>query len=325
MSPRVLSAILFSPRGGSAHAARALARGLRNLGCVGDVAGRFHEATRASTVTRWRFYGDVRAVSSTPRWRATSRTDLRAPRRARHCIPHSRTGRRSRPRVRRARRSRVRAAGRRWSRALDRAGACDADVLHLHHLTPINEAAGSGRPRCAGRRAPAWHRTADARADRWPDPPEWPYAERWSRRMRGWAQRCARLVVAPGAVDRAASLLDVPARAGGHGLERCRHRPVHIATSDRAPSGGVSDRAAARLAARRGAGKRALPRGRCRALAAGVVLLYVGRFTAVKRLDRLISAFARVQEQSETPAGLVLVGGHPGEWEGEHPAASPRA
>ncbi len=40
----------------------------------------------------------------------------------------------------------------------------------------------------------------------------------------------------------------------------------------------------------------------------------------MKRLDRLISAFGRAQERLETPTGLVLVGGHPGEWEGEHPA-----
>jgi glycosyltransferase involved in cell wall biosynthesis len=56
------------------------------------------------------------------------------------------------------------------------------------------------------------------------------------------------------------------------------------------------------------------------ALAAGPVVIYVGRFTEVKRLDVLISAFARVQERLETQAALVLVGGHPGEWEGEHPA-----
>jgi glycosyltransferase involved in cell wall biosynthesis len=55
-------------------------------------------------------------------------------------------------------------------------------------------------------------------------------------------------------------------------------------------------------------------------LAAGVVLLYVGRFTAVKRLDRLIAGFGRAQERCSRPVGLVLVGGHPGEWEGEHPA-----
>jgi glycosyltransferase involved in cell wall biosynthesis len=50
------------------------------------------------------------------------------------------------------------------------------------------------------------------------------------------------------------------------------------------------------------------------------VLLYAGRFTAVKRLDRLIGAFGRAQQDFAVPVGLVLVGGHPGEWEGEHPA-----
>jgi glycosyltransferase involved in cell wall biosynthesis len=55
-------------------------------------------------------------------------------------------------------------------------------------------------------------------------------------------------------------------------------------------------------------------------LTAGVALVYVGRFTAVKRLDRLIAAFGRAQKDFAQPAGLVLVGGHPGEWEVEHPA-----
>jgi glycosyltransferase involved in cell wall biosynthesis len=40
----------------------------------------------------------------------------------------------------------------------------------------------------------------------------------------------------------------------------------------------------------------------------------------VKRLDRLIGAFGRAQQDFAAPVGLVLVGGHPGEWEGEHPA-----
>jgi glycosyltransferase involved in cell wall biosynthesis len=49
------------------------------------------------------------------------------------------------------------------------------------------------------------------------------------------------------------------------------------------------------------------------------VFLYLGRFTAVKRLPLLIAAHARASERLDTPAPLVLVGGHPGEWEGEHP------
>jgi glycosyltransferase involved in cell wall biosynthesis len=55
-------------------------------------------------------------------------------------------------------------------------------------------------------------------------------------------------------------------------------------------------------------------------LARRVVLLYVGRFTAVKRLDLLLAAFAAAQDRARTPTALVLVGGHPGEWQGEHPA-----
>jgi glycosyltransferase involved in cell wall biosynthesis len=49
------------------------------------------------------------------------------------------------------------------------------------------------------------------------------------------------------------------------------------------------------------------------------VLLSVSRFTAVKRLDVLIEAYALARERFAERAPLVLVGGHPGEWEGEHP------
>jgi glycosyltransferase involved in cell wall biosynthesis len=49
------------------------------------------------------------------------------------------------------------------------------------------------------------------------------------------------------------------------------------------------------------------------------VLLYVGRFTAVKRVGLLIEAYADARERFSRPAPLVLLGGFPGEWEGEHP------
>jgi glycosyltransferase involved in cell wall biosynthesis len=54
------------------------------------------------------------------------------------------------------------------------------------------------------------------------------------------------------------------------------------------------------------------------------VFVYVGRYTAVKRLPLLISAHARAVERLGRPAPLVLIGGHPGEWEGEHPLATAR-
>ena len=49
------------------------------------------------------------------------------------------------------------------------------------------------------------------------------------------------------------------------------------------------------------------------------VLLYVGRFTAVKRLQLLIRSYARVRARLGPVAPLLIWGGHPGEWEGEHP------
>ena len=56
----------------------------------------------------------------------------------------------------------------------------------------------------------------------------------------------------------------------------------------------------------------------------GRVLLYVGRFTEVKRVPLLVRAHARARERFARPAPLVLLGGFPGEWEGEHPLQAVR-
>ncbi len=53
----------------------------------------------------------------------------------------------------------------------------------------------------------------------------------------------------------------------------------------------------------------------------GPVLLYVGRYTSVKRIPLLIRAHARARARFEQRAPLVLLGGFPGEWEEEHPLA----
>lgn len=49
------------------------------------------------------------------------------------------------------------------------------------------------------------------------------------------------------------------------------------------------------------------------------VLLYVGRFLGFKRVPALIRAFARARAGFTRRGSLVIWGGHPGEWEGEHP------
>lgn len=49
------------------------------------------------------------------------------------------------------------------------------------------------------------------------------------------------------------------------------------------------------------------------------LLLYVGRFLNFKRVPLLIRAYARARPRFEIPAPLLIWGGSPGEWEGEHP------
>ena len=49
------------------------------------------------------------------------------------------------------------------------------------------------------------------------------------------------------------------------------------------------------------------------------VLLFVGRFLAFKRVDVLLDAYEMFRASSKQEAPLVVWGGFPGEWEGEHP------
>jgi D-inositol-3-phosphate glycosyltransferase len=58
---------------------------------------------------------------------------------------------------------------------------------------------------------------------------------------------------------------------------------------------------------------------------ANPVLLYVGRFLAFKRVPALIRSYQRARSSFERPAPLVIWGGYPGEWEGEHPVEVARS
>jgi hypothetical protein len=129
---RMVSALMFFPRGGSAHVARALARELPAHGCdVTIVSGSMPGVGDAE-----HFYAglDVRAVDFTrgdapmhPSYE--DRPD--APDRVFAALDDD------------AYEEHVEA----WARALGDAGAAEADVLHLHHLTPLHEAAARVAPR----------------------------------------------------------------------------------------------------------------------------------------------------------------------------------
>ena len=319
---RVVCGTLFFPRGGSAYVTRALARGLAAAGHdVTLVAGSRHDEPDGLGDAR-RFYAGLtlREVDFTPALAAPDPLAFAGPAGTGPLQPsfEDRPGAPDRvfatldePAYRRQLEA--------WAAALDQVRAARADVLHLHHLTPLNGAAALAAPRVPV--VAHIHGTELLMLEAIERGTPWPYAEAWGRRLRAWAGRARRLVVAPGNAPRAAALLGVAP-------ERIVALPNGFDPSVFHP-GAVDRRAVWRRAlvdAPRG-WRPGQPAGSVRydaatvdAMAHGPVLLYVGRFTEVKRLPLLIEAFAAARARARTPATLVIVGGHPGEWEGEHPA-----
>ncbi|HEY3191086.1 MAG TPA: glycosyltransferase family 4 protein, partial [Solirubrobacteraceae bacterium] len=207
------------------------------------------------------------------------------------------------------------------------AGAARADVLHLHHLTPLHEAAARVAPdvpvlgHLHGTELLMLEEIATGAR------PDWAHARAWAERMRRWAARCERvLLLSPDQVERATALLGLdPARCivtpNGfepelfmpHAVDRARHWRRHLVDEPRGWRPGE------------GEGSVAYTAEEIAPLTRAPVLLCVGRFTAVKRIPLLVRAFARAQERFAEPASLVLLGGFPGEWEGEHPYDAVRA
>lgn len=206
-----------------------------------------------------------------------------------------------------------------WTAALETAVGDGVDALYLHHLTPLNEAAARvlpGVPVVGHVHGTELLMLEEIEAG---PPTAWTHAGEWAKRLRGWAARCGRIVVNdPAGLVRAAALLrldkdrfacipngfDKTFAPGA--IDRRAHWRRHLVERPRGWKPGGAPGSVAYAEADLGA-------------LGGTVLLAVGRFTAVKRLPLLIEAFARAQPSFAGPAALVLIGGHPGEWEGEHP------
>ena len=193
---RVVSGLFFFPRGGSSHLARSLSRSLGALGdrvtlavgSLGDPGGRSHAATFFDGI-------DVVPVDYTPGrglpFQPSYEDRPDAPDPVFAAEPDDTYERL------------VRA----WSDALGRAGAGEADVLHLHHLTPIHEAALRRFPEVPV--VTELHGTELAMLREIDDGASWPYAASWAERMRRWAAGSRTLLVAPGIADEAADRLGV--------------------------------------------------------------------------------------------------------------------
>jgi len=293
--------LAFFPRGGSAHVARNLAATLRDVGWDITVL----TGSSAGPGDARRFYAglDVRPHDFT---RALEAPD---PMRADPPMHPSYEDRPGAP-------DRVFASldddeyerqvvG--WCRALQSVDAASADVLHLHHLTPLNEAAARVAPDVpiVGH----LHGTELLMLEAIEAEPErWPYGPVWAARMRAWAAACERVIVLTETHEkRSEGLLGID-------RERCVLVPDGF-DPKLFPPRDVDHRAHWR---------RYLPDADLGAFEDGEgrtpVLVYVGRFTAVKRVPLLIEAYARARPGFARRAPLVIVGGFPGECEGEHPA-----
>ena len=316
--PRVVMGLMFYPRGGSAQVARMLARLLPASGW--DVTLVSSSLTRPDHLgdARQFFAGlDIRPLDCTA---ALSSPDPLLADPPLHPSYEDRPGAPDRvfAAVDDATYAHQVAA---WARALDAAGAANADLLHLHHLTPLNAAAAlvASQVPVIGHLHGTELLMLAAIAGGPPD--GWTYTAAWAERMREWAAACQLLLVpSPTMIAPARALLGVPADRvlylpNGVDTVRFDRRQVDRKTLWRRllvdePRGWAPGLPP---------GSVAYTRHELRPFADTPILLYVGRFTALKCLDRLIAAYALARPAFNVPAPLVLVGGFPGEWEGEHP------
>jgi glycosyltransferase involved in cell wall biosynthesis len=315
--PRAVMGLLFYPRGGSAQVTRSLARQLPGQGW--DVTVVSGSLGHGGLTDAERFFSglDVRPVDYTD---AAAADDPLAADPPMHPSYEDREGAPDRVFARVDDEGYARLVDA-WAGFLADAGAAEADVLHLSHLTPLNEAAARVAPdvpvvgHVHGTELLMLEEIADG------PPPGWEHADAWAGRMRDWARRCERiLLLSASQADRMEAMLGIgPERCvvvpNGYDpdtfhpreVDRAAHWRTHLT---REPQGWRPGEDAGSV----GYGEDELA-----PLVEGTVLLYVGRYTAVKRIGVLIAAHARAQESYRSPAGLVLLGGFPGEWEGEHP------
>ena len=321
---RLLSALYFYPRGGSAHVARALTRQLGHQGFEVDlIAGSRSDLGEVADADCF-FRGlEPRLVDYTPSLRSRD--------------PQGFVGETGTAPMHGSYEDRPKGEDPvfaalddatfdrhvcAWAQALTAARAAEADVLYLHHLTPVNEAAA----RCCPE-VPIWghiHGSELLMIERIASgaPESWAHADAWLERISRWAASCERLVVnSPEGQQRAARLLDLdPDRLflipngidpefAPTGLDRRAHWKNHLVEQPRGWRQGHPPGSVRYDEADLGALE-------------GTTLLAAGRFTEVKRLTLLIEAYAKARLRFEGPSALVLLGGYPGEWEGEHPAAT---
>lgn len=257
-----------------------------------------------------------------------------------------------------------------WEEVLVSAGFDSANLIHLHHLTPLHDAVarrwpdrplvthlhgtelkmldgiarrsalaatlGSDLAGMAAREEAGRLPTGDGLGPeqrkllartRWT---LWRFGDHWATRLRAAAGRTDGLIcISPHDRDEALRLLSVPPEVvevipNGVDTERFDRRELSLEErlallrrwlvddpqgwdeSGRPGSIRYPPAALEAFVDRPGGGP-------------ALVVLFVGRFLAFKRVPLLVRAYARARPRFSTPAPLLVWGGFPGEWEGEHP------
>jgi glycosyltransferase involved in cell wall biosynthesis len=216
-----------------------------------------------------------------------------------------------------------------WQSLLERVGL--PDLYHMHHLTHVNDAVAAvgDRPTVVHLHGTEMKMLAEIRlrgAERWK------HAAAWDQRLVRASRRADRLVVisptdrrlaidllgvAPSLVEVVPNGVDVTRFAPGNltRAERLVHwrqwlvdEPQGWDESGQPGTVRYSDNDIERFFLDAATGE-TLP-----------VLLFVGRFLDFKRVPLLVRAYATVRETlGPGSPPLVIWGGYPGEWEGEHP------
>jgi glycosyltransferase involved in cell wall biosynthesis len=218
-----------------------------------------------------------------------------------------------------------------WTQLMAEHTVTAPSVVHLHHLTPIHEAVRAlwpGVPVITHLHGTELKMLMSVQNGTIPDHPG-RFSARWVERMQRWAGDSDRLVA-------------ISAHNHQLALELLHLESARVTTIANGVDTEMFSPAARSTAHRLTQWKRWLvddPRGWCAGGAEGSisydsddvaaftdeagqpapVVVFAGRFLRFKRVQLLIEAHQAMRSTTRRRSVLVIAGGFPGEWEGEHP------
>lgn len=206
-----------------------------------------------------------------------------------------------------------------WARHVE---GVRSEVFHLHHLSPLQEAFARAAPDTP--LVTHLHGTDLKMIDRIDTGEDaGPFAAHWAERLRAAAKLSdGFIVISPHDRDEARRLLGAEAEWIPNGVDTAlfdREPLDHDQRLTRWREWLVEDPRGWDESGEPGSIRYSEEDIEALADPGAPVLLFVGRFLDFKRVPLLVRAYAAARERFQRRAPLVIWGGFPGEWEGEHP------